>query len=56
MPLRQAAHDREAESEPAFGTVDRLAALDEQVEDAWQDVSRNADPVVANAYDRLAVL
>ena len=56
MTLGETADDGQAEPEASFGTIDQLAALDEQIENARKNVGGNADPVVAHADHRVELV
>src|SRR5687767_8507729 len=43
-------HDREPDAEPPFGSSRRAANLHEPVENPFQHLRRNTDPLVANRH------
>ena len=54
MQLDEGAEERETDAQAALRSRDRLVTLDEQVEDARQQIRLDAAPVVADANDRFA--
>ena len=40
MQLHELAHERQADTEPAFGAIARIVCLDEQIEDMRQEIRR----------------
>ena len=53
--LDQLAHDREADSHAAVAAIEAAFALDEEIEDARQQIRRDTDTGVAHAQHRLVV-
>src|SRR5262245_26020699 len=53
MRLDQLAHDREPHAETAVASIEPALALDEQIENARQELGRDADAAVLHAQHRL---
>src|SRR3954462_3015381 len=54
--LDEAAHEREPETEPALGAIERSLTLGEEVEDAAEQILLDARAVVADGDDDLVAL